>query len=128
MNRHAYVSPTRPFTLDEFRNPELAVRRYGLAEALSRYETLVEPQYTDDGLPGMPKDWAWRQFFVYHRDHKRCQRCNKLRPPQWDIHHVVHRGDGGNHALDNLELLCRWPCHANEHPEKKRNSVRIFPF
>lgn len=119
--KSSYVNPKYPFTLEQFRSPEIAVRRYGLAKALSMYQDLVEPQYTDNGLPGLPKDWEWRKFFIYHRDKKQCQRCGKREPALWDVHHKVHRGDGGNHALDNLELLCNWPCHKEgEHPEKNR--------
>src|ERR1700685_1817430 len=38
----------------------------------------------------------------------------------WVTHHKIHRGKGGNHALDNLELLCSWPCHSLKHPEKRK--------
>ncbi len=117
MGSRGYFNPERPFTLDEFRNPELAAKRYGIEEALYRYKEFVEPKYTDDGLPGFPADWAWRKFFVYRRDKAQCRRCGRRRPVVWDAHHRRHRGDGGNHALDNLELLCR-TCHEEEHPDR----------
>ena len=51
MRSRDYFNPERPFTLDEFRNPQLAVKRYGMEEALYRYKEFVEPKYTGDGLP-----------------------------------------------------------------------------
>ena len=112
-----------PFTLDEFRNPQLAINRYGVDEALRLYKDFVEPLYVDDGLPGLPRDWAWRKLVVYERDKAQCQRCARRRPQVWDAHHILHRGDGGNHAIDNLELLCRFPCHRQEHPGVSGNDA-----
>jgi hypothetical protein len=111
----------RPFPNDEFYDPELAIRRLGKDQALHIYETKVEPWYTIDSPNGHPKDWAWRRIFVYHRDKGTCQKCDKLHAPDrgWDLHHIIHRGNGGNHALSNLRLLCSWPCHIpGEHPNK----------
>jgi hypothetical protein len=31
-----------------------------------------------------------------------------------DPHHVIHRSAGGEHALNNLLILCR-KCHEDEH-------------
>jgi len=123
MKVHAF-NPKYPFSPEEFSSPQLAVQRYGLSEALLIYREFVEPQYTNDGLPGLPKDWEWRKFFVYHRANERCQRSGCGRKPEfWTAHHIVHRGEGGNHALSNLKLLCDWPCHKLEHPEKRKPRV-----
>lgn len=131
--KSSYVNQKRPFTQDEFINPELAVRKHGLREALSIYRDLVEERYTDDySQRGYPKDWKWRKFFVYHRDNGQCQgqnftnrngrrrhllRLDLARPSEWTAHHIKHLEQGGNHALENLALLC-WPCHHKEHPDK----------
>lgn len=44
--------------------------------------------------------------FVWRRDHGKCcvPSCRASR--NVDIHHIVHRADGGNHAAENLLLLC----------------------
>ena len=123
MSKQSYFNSQRPFTLDEFRNPQLAIDRYGIDQALRLYKDFVEPLYVGDRLPGLPRDWEWRKLFVHVRDQAQCQRCRRRRPKVWDAHHVVPRGDGGNHALDNLELLCRFPCHRQEHPRRSGNDA-----
>jgi HNH endonuclease len=108
----------RPFTYEEFWNPELAFERLGRNQALAIYVAEVEPLYVNDNLNGgLPKDWLWRKAYVYYRDGERCQVCGRFRPWVWDAHHVTHRGEGGNHAIENLILLCR-KCHSDEHPDK----------
>lgn len=46
---------------------------------------------------------------VWERDTGICQRCGLTARAALDVHHID--GDPNNHALDNLQLLCRI-CHA----------------
>lgn len=52
--------------------------------------------------------------FVWRRDHGRCrvEGCRSAR--NLDVHHVVHRADGGGHDAANLAVLCSG-CHAALH-------------
>lgn len=109
-----------PFSLDEFRNPSLAIERYGLALALQKYLSDVEPLYIENGLPGQPKDWEWRKIYIFQRERGICRDCGRKNPRLWDAHHVMPRGKGGNHSLSNLVLLCR-TCHNEQHPEKHKH-------
>lgn len=51
---------------------------------------------------------------VWRRDHGRCrvEGCRSAR--NLDVHHVVHRADGGGHDVSNLALICAG-CHAALH-------------
>ncbi len=44
--------------------------------------------------------------FVHHRDRETCvvPGCRAAR--NLDVHHIVHRADGGDHSPENLVLLC----------------------
>jgi len=105
-----------PFTHDEFYHPEMAVRRLGLDAALDIYIVEVEPWYTQNGMPGLPKDWEWRKLWVFNQAGGKCKHCNRQVPPGVDPHHQVTRGEGGDHSLQNLILLCL-RCHREQHPE-----------
>ena len=52
---------------------------------------------------------------VYIRDGFRCALCDDTRGIQ--IHHVIHRSQGGSNAPMNLITLC-WRCHAAVHGTK----------
>ncbi|HSR97621.1 MAG TPA: HNH endonuclease signature motif containing protein, partial [Kofleriaceae bacterium] len=54
------------------------------------------------------------QRFVWHRDGGRCRvdGCRSARG--LEIHHLVHRADGGTHEPSNVALLCS-SCHAAHH-------------
>ncbi len=107
-----------PFTPEEFYNPKIAFENMGVGVALSAYMNEVEPLYIDDNRNnGLPIDWEWRRAFVYFRDEETCQGCGQFRPRLADTHHIEHRASGGNHAVENLVLLCR-QCHEDEHPDK----------
>lgn len=49
---------------------------------------------------------------VYRRDGYRCALCDDTRGIQ--IHHIVHRSQGGSDEAMNLITLC-WRCHAAVH-------------
>jgi 5-methylcytosine-specific restriction endonuclease McrA len=105
-----------PFTREEFYDPEKAVRRLGLEDALDIYVAEVEPLYTFHGLPRLPKDWQWRKLYVHTKARGRCAECRSRVPKNVDPHHKITRGEGGDHSLDNLVLLCL-KCHREQHPE-----------
>jgi Holliday junction resolvasome RuvABC DNA-binding subunit len=52
--------------------------------------------------------------FVYRRDHRRCRvpGCRSTRC--LEIHHVIHRANGGTHDVWNLVLVCS-SCHQAHH-------------
>lgn len=123
MVNQSYFKSRRPFILDELRNPRLSIDRHGVVEALRLYQDFVEPLHVHDRLSGLPRDWAWRKLFVYVRDKAQCQHCRHRRPKVFGRSSCNAQGDGGNHALDNLELLCRFPCHQQEHPRRPGNDA-----
>jgi hypothetical protein len=43
---------------------------------------------------------------IWRRDHGRCQVPGCRAARNLDIHHVVHRADGGDHDLSNLVVMC----------------------
>lgn len=49
---------------------------------------------------------------IYRRDHYRCTLCDSDRGLQ--VHHIVHRGQGGSNQHWNLITLC-WRCHSMAH-------------
>lgn len=49
---------------------------------------------------------------IYRRDGYRCALCDDVRGLQ--IHHAVHRSEGGSDSPHNLITLC-WRCHAVAH-------------
>ena len=49
---------------------------------------------------------------VYRRDGYRCALCDSATGLQ--IHHIVHRSEGGSNLPQNLITLC-WKCHAVAH-------------
>ena len=51
---------------------------------------------------------------VFHRDHFACvvTGCHATR--HLDLHHVVHREDGGDHSMENLAVTC-FGCHQRHH-------------
>ncbi len=44
--------------------------------------------------------------FVWRRDHGKCRVPSCRAAHNIDIHHIVHRADGGDHGAENLLLLC----------------------
>lgn len=51
------------------------------------------------------------------RQHERCEnpKCeNKEKNPALHVHHIKHRGAGGDDVDENLVLLC-WQCHNLAH-------------
>lgn len=49
---------------------------------------------------------------VYKRDNWCCVACDSNRGLQ--VHHIVHRSQGGTNEMSNLVTLC-WRCHAVAH-------------
>ena len=49
---------------------------------------------------------------VYRRDGYRCALCDS--PKGLQIHHAIHRSEGGSNQPQNLICLC-WKCHAAAH-------------
>ena len=51
---------------------------------------------------------------VWHRDSGRCQTPGCRSARGLELHHIVHRADGGEHTPANLTLRCS-ACHASHH-------------
>lgn len=52
---------------------------------------------------------------VILRDGNRCN-CCKMPDNQLDLDHIAGKGSHPElrQSIDNLQLLCRWPCHRNK--------------
>ena len=100
----------------------------------ARKEWLEKYEHLNRFSDGYPVDWQWRRLEVYRRAGSKCQFCDNSigkieRYFVWQIcrvveklvgahvHHKIKISNGGNHSLENLELLCE-ECHKNMHPEK----------
>ena len=55
---------------------------------------------------------------VYARDGYRCALCDSTKYLQ--VHHYIHRGNGGSNSMHNLICLCM-DCHALAHGTDLRN-------
>jgi hypothetical protein len=65
------------------------------------------PRATQD-VPPATRRWIWR------RDQGRCKAPGCRSARGLEVHHRVHRVDGGDHEPSNLMLLCS-ACHSNLH-------------
>ncbi|MEO6884101.1 MAG: HNH endonuclease signature motif containing protein [Bacteroidia bacterium] len=73
-----------------------------------------------------PTDWSLRRELVYNRDNGQCQRCGKNEKINTcHIHHIIRRANDGNHALENLVVLCR-SCHTLMDGHSKMQSFRDY--
>lgn len=55
----------------------------------------------------LPSDWPQRRRRCFHRDHYRCQLCQRKQTPQrLRAFHITPREDGGTDHLPNLITLC----------------------
>ncbi len=102
-----------------------------IKKAHEQWVNLEEP--ANRNAKGYPPDWKLRRFEVYERDKGKCRECGNetgriqgLFPGasikvlvECHIHHVKPVSKGGNHALDNLVLLCE-ECHIEKHPDKEK--------
>ena len=52
---------------------------------------------------------------VYKRDGECCVECHKWIEPGNIPHHIVKKSQGGEDTLENLEMLCIYPCHYRKH-------------
>lgn len=76
-------------------------------------------------LRGYPSDWELRRQAIYKKYNGICQKCfcktsmngfyTKQGTVSAHVHHIIHISKGGDHALENLTLLCA-NCHKQEHP------------
>ena len=58
------------------------------------------------------REWEWIREKVLQRDGRRCRQCGKA--GRLEVHHVKHLQEGGDNALENLQVLCR-DCHIRAH-------------
>lgn len=71
--------------------------------------------------PEYPSDWDSRRKQVYRRDNYTCQNCGQKGGPHGDVelhaHHVVPKGKGGSHRVENLQTVCK-QCHDSIHGQQ----------
>jgi 5-methylcytosine-specific restriction protein A len=70
----------------------------------------------------LPDDWPQRRAAVWQRDGGVCQWPDEhgiCAQPGTDVDHI---GDGDNHGLDNLQLLCGW--HHDRKSSRQGNAAR----
>jgi hypothetical protein len=81
------------------------------------------PKYDDWSKDEYPPDWKNRSRIVRNREDHRCQKCGAKYLPEndvsLDVDHITPKSEGGSHALDNLQTLCR-DCHAKKHPNNEK--------
>ena len=53
-----------------------------------------------------------KKQIAYNQQYK-CNKCNKLLPPSYEIDHIIKRSEGGTNDLENLQALCR-NCHGDK--------------
>lgn len=63
----------------------------------------------DDPNYRLPPDWKERCRIIREQANGKCNNCGKLANPG-AVDHIIPRARGGNHELDNLQLLCK-RCH-----------------
>ena len=57
------------------------------------------------------RHWSKTRLLALDRASWRCQKCGKY-GARLEIDHIKPLGDGGAlYDLDNLQALCRFPCH-----------------
>src|SRR5689334_7904002 len=58
--------------------------------------------------PRKPKYWTQRRKQILERDGWTCQKCKFLSPSgrSLQVHHKIHKKDGGTEELENLMVLC----------------------
>ena len=104
------------------------------AEAREReWREVTEPKLRS--VSGYPEDWQTRRIETFLTANGRCSSCGtqvgslRVSPEQrWhypllrlsgaQVHHKVPLSRGGDHSLDNLELLCD-DCHIAHHPSNQ---------
>lgn len=92
--------------------------------------------YTINPPPAPPRGEATRvaretyeaiRVKILERDHYRCQECGFFK--HLEVHHIIHRSQGGSNDPSNLITLCR-RCHAKKHgnahimSKKRRHTAR----
>lgn len=127
-----------PFSHFEVRSPSLAIRRLSGSSrdyrtALRLWQSRVEPLFTCDPAK-YPIDWEWRRLWVWDQ-YKKCCGPECPTPDETFESPLIDSGVHGDtdhvevghqrtHALDNLQLLCRF-CHRLKHGSFHERPPRI---
>ena len=73
---------------------------------------------------GPQKDFFNTREYVLFRDNHQCQNCKgKSKDKILNVHHIIHRANGGSNQPDNLITLCK-TCHDNYHQGKIKLKVK----
>lgn len=76
---------------------------------------LEETEPKNRNFEGYPPDWGFRKYVIRNRFNNKCSDCQVYMRKGFHIHHKIPVSKGGDHSLDNLELLCE-SCHIKKHP------------
>lgn len=88
------IIETAQFDIQRIKNPGISGKEYQLG-----------PRYGFSNL----------REYVLWRDGHRCQQCGKAsKDTVLEVHHLIHRADGGTDTPDNLLTLCHG-CHHKHH-------------
>ncbi len=60
-----------------------------------------------------------------YRQKYRCNKCDILLPPNFEVDHVVALEDGGQDVAENLQCLCN-PCHKNKTRLNRLRKLAMF--
>ena len=89
-----FVVETAAFDMQQILNPDIAGKGY---------------------QNGRQKGFENTKAYVRERDNCTCQYCHgKSKDKRLEVHHLIHRADGGSDNPDNLITLCA-TCHARYH-------------
>lgn len=97
------------------REQEAATRKRNLGRQKPLAKQSLKQKLIEAKLAGIKEGF----IFLTRRldpDGLHCWNCGRpCNESELDLHHVRPRGSGGEHKARNLELWCRFPCHAGRH-------------
>jgi len=83
-----------------------------------KYRKWIKEEWKFRDTKGYPEDWSYRRELIIRKFKSKCISCDERIENNIHIHHIVPISKGGDHSLDNLELLCE-KCHCEKHPKLK---------
>ena len=76
------------------------------------------------GRGGRP--WRRLRIEVFERDLYTCQVCGRVgREHELDADHVTPVSEGGTDDMDNLQTLCRTPCHRDKTTREAARAANV---
>lgn len=64
---------------------------------------------------------------IFDRFDGRCAKCTRrLIGGEWDLDHIVALANGGSHSEQNLQPLCKIPCHSQKTKQDVAEKARTY--